>query len=210
MKTLAPLCLLIAFVFCVANAALTSGTMPIIAAAIVAALLIGLADESAPIYRYVPGQRHSSTVDVEIAHVSRQIQLWQAYLLLSAMTMLFTGTHLALLLKDGRWPGGWIKTLPGLEEQREGILLGLIVASLMIYCLVISVGCIQPLQTVLTRLHNEWNVCSQAERNRAAVIGNPDWRADNQLDWDRSPVARDARRRNQEDGITRPPFTGSY
>lgn len=210
MKTLAPLCLLFAFMFCVAYATLTNGTTPIIAAAIVAALLIGLADESAPLYCYIPGQRRTSAVDKEIVHVGRQIQLWQAYLLLSVLAMLFTATQLGFLLKDGRWPGGWVKMLPGMEEQREGIVLALLVSGLMLYCLIISVGCVQPLQTVLTRLHNEWNVCNQAERNRDAVIGNPDWRADNQLDWDHSPIARDARRRNEEDGITRPPYNGSY
>jgi hypothetical protein len=207
MKTLDAL-LVAVFVSLVAYAAITHTPLPILAAAIVAALLIGQADESAPIYRYVPGQRNSSNVDTDIAFVARQIRLWQFYLLICIVAMITTATFLVFVIKDGRWPGDWVSIPLGLQHQ--GIVLGLTVGLLMLYCLTISVGCIQPLEQVLNHLYNEYNVCLHAERSREATIGNPDWHSCNQLDWDHSPIARAARRRNQEDGTARPPYNGSY
>lgn len=207
MKTLDAL-LMAVFVSLVAYAAMTHTPAPILAAAIAAALLIGIADESSPRH-YLPGQRRSATVDMDIVFVARQIRLWQSYLLICILAMITTAAYLFFIIKDGRWPGDWV-SIPFLGKAQQGIVLGLIVALLMLYCLTISVGCIQPLEKALNRFYSEYNFCMQSERSREATIGNPDWHSCNQLDWDHSPIARAARRRNEEDGTARPPYNGSY
>ncbi len=194
-------CLLTAaFVFCVATAAQTGGTLTILAAGTLAALLIAGAERTCPVCGYLPGSRRTAVIERDIMHVRRQIRLWWVFMAtpVTAALVVLTVLYAAMLGAHG-FPGNWVRVNPfGL--QREGIVLGIVVGALLFYDIVIVVGCIYPLQAALGVFYNESAMSANAERNTAAVAGRGDWHSCNQADWD-DPAARERLRRQRNERL---------